>query len=268
MTSANFPFWRVVPAESGREGHYTLPVMLPATVGPEGAGHIMGGVALAAMIDAMELASGQPILWANVQFLSPTQHAEELQINCEQCGGGQSIGQWMAEAHVNGRPTHRLNASLGAREPSESQVFVTMPDVPSPDQCEPTIGPRWGAPGSLQDQIEMRLARQDPETGFNAVWVRNTSGFANDSGWLAVISDFFLGAHPKSANGGSSLDATFRFIQSSPAGWVLSVTQMGAIDRGVIHGQAQHFSQEGELLALSSQTGVLPRIAMDSVPGL
>ena len=259
MTLASFPFWRVVPSESGREGAYTLPVMLPATVGPEGAGHIMGGVALAAAIDAMELASGQPVLWAGIQFLSPTQHAEELHIHVEECGGGQSVGQWMAEANVNGRPTHRVNAALGAREPSEREIFVTKPDVPCPDECEPTGGPRWGAPGSLQDQIEMRLARQDPETGYNAVWVRNSSGFANDSGWLAVVSDFFLGTHPKSA-GGTSLDANFRFVQSAPPGWVLAVTQMGAIDRGVIHGQAQHFYEDGELLALSSQTGVLPRI--------
>lgn len=257
--AAGFPFWRVVPSSSAREGEYTLPVMLPATVGPEGAPHIMGGVALAAIIDAMELESQQPVLWANIQFLSPTQHAEELHIQCEQCGGGQSVGQWMAEANVNGRPTHRVSAALGAREPSERTIFAQKPQVPGPDECEPAGGPRWSAPGSLEDQIEMRLARQDPETGFNAVWVRNPSGFANDSGWLAVISDFFLGAHPKS-EGGSSLDATFRFVQSAPPGWVLSVTQMGAIDRGVIHGQAQHFSEDGQLLALSSQTGVLPRI--------
>lgn len=234
--------------------------MPPATVGPEGAPHIMGGVALAAIIDAMELASGQPILWANIQFLSPTQHAEELHITAAQCGGGQSVGQWMADAHVNGRPTHRVSASLGAREPSEKEVFISAPDLPGPDECKAAEGPRWSTPGSLEDQVEMRVACHDPVTGFNAVWVRSTSGFDNDAGWLALISDFFLGAHPKSARGGSSLDATFRFIQPAPTGWVLSVTQMGAIGRGVIHGQAQHFGEEGQLLALSSQTGVMPRI--------
>lgn len=219
----------------------------------------MGGVALAAVIDAMELASGQPILWANIQFLSPTQHAEELQITCEQCGGGQSVGQWMGDAHVNGRPTHRVSAALGAREPSPSQDFVEMPDVPGPDECAAMEEAKWSADGSLIDQFEMRIAKHDPDAGLNAVWVRNSAGFANDSGWLAIISDFFLGGHPQS-RGGFSLDANFRFVQSAPAGWVLSVTQMGAMSRGVIHGQAQHFSDDGKLLALSSQTGVLPRI--------
>lgn len=262
MRVANYPFWRVAPAQSGREGAYTLPIMLPATVGPEGAPHLMGGVALAAAMDAMELSSGQPILSAHVQFLSPTHHAEELHIQCEQYGGGQSIGQWYADAHVNGRPTHRFSASLGAREPCDGETFIAMPNVPAPDECEPSNDPRWGAEGSLFDQIEGRTALKDLDKGYIASWVRNTGGLANDSGWLALISDLFLGQHPRSY-GGASLDATFRFIQPSRPGWVLCVTQMGAVDRGVIHGSAQYFGEDGKLLALSSQTGVLPRIPLN-----
>ncbi len=256
MTIAKFPFWRVVPGN--REGEYILTVMPPATVGPEGAPHVMGGVALAAAIDALELASGLPILWANIQFLSPTQHAEELTIQCEQCGGGQSIGQWKADIYVNSRPTHRINAALGAREPSDRQVFCVMPDLPAPDQCDPKPLQRFGAPGSLYDQVEMRLARSDPENGFEAIWTRGRSGFDNDAGWVALISDFFLGSHPGTF-GGSSLDATFRFVQPAKPGWVLSVTEMAAFERGVAHGSARHFDEDGKLLAISSQTGVLPR---------
>ena len=46
MSVSRFPFWRVAPGE--RVGEFILPVMPPATVGPEGAPHVMGGVALAA----------------------------------------------------------------------------------------------------------------------------------------------------------------------------------------------------------------------------
>lgn len=155
---------------------------------------------------------------------------------------------------------------MGAREPSDQLLFAAMPKVPGPEDCDPTPGPRFGDPGSLYDQIDRRVAREDPEAGFQAVWTRNQSGFDNDAGWLAVVSDFFLGAHPKSW-GGSSLDATFRFIQSSPPGWVLSVTEMAAFDRGVAHGSARHFSEGGNLLALSSQTGVLPRIPRAELVG-
>jgi len=258
MVLAKFPFWRVVPAE--RAGTYTLPVMPPATVGPEGAPHVMGGVALAAALDAMSLESQLPPLWATIQFLSPTQHAEELQIRCEQCGGGQSVGQWQAEIFVNGRPTHRISAALGAREPSEQRIFAEMPDVPLPDDSEPIVERQFGDPGSLYDQLEWRRAAHDPNKGYLAMWTRNTAGLPADNGWLAIVSDFFLGAHPD-AWGGSSLDATFRFIQSAEPGWILSVTEMAAFDRGVAHGQARHFDEQGRLLAISSQTGVLPRIS-------
>ena len=257
--TARVPFWRVVPG--AREGEYILPVTPPATAGPEGAPHVMGGVSLAAAIDAMQLESGQDILWATIQFLAPTQHAEELTISCEQCGGGQSIGQWQAVIRSAGREVQRVAAALGAREPSEPRQFAAMPDVPGPgSMAAPPVDPLAGDTGLLAE-VERRTALQDSEQGIEAVWTRSRSGFANDAGWLAILSDFFLGAHPQS-RGGSSLDATFRFFRPAPAGWVLSVTQLAAFERGTVSGQARHFAEDGTLLAISSQTGVLPRIPM------
>lgn len=256
---ANYLFWRPIPGQ--RAGEYTLPVMPPATVGPEGAPHVMGGVALAAAVEALQAESGQPLLWANIQFLAPTQHAEELTIRCEQCGGGQAVGQWLAEIRVNGRLTHRVSAALGAREPSEQTIFASMPDVPGPDECGPVPETHHSVPGSLSDQIERHVARVDHDAGLQAIWTRSLAEFPVDACWMAILSDFFLGAHPQ-ARGGSSLDDTIRFIQGAEPGWVLSVTEMAAFDRGIVHGSARHFSEDGRLLAISSQTGVLPRIPL------
>ncbi|MHA7820917.1 MAG: acyl-CoA thioesterase [Erythrobacter sp.] len=260
MSVSQIPFWRCVPGSG--EGNYLLPVMPAATVGPEGAAHIMGGVALGALIDAMELDSELPLLFAQVQFLSPTQHAEELSIRCEPCGGGRAIAQYAAHAAVNGRPTHRASAALGAREPSELHLFAQMPDVPPPDQCEDVDG-RWSAPGGLGDQFDHRIAHEDNERGTQAVWTRSRAGFAVDAAWLAIVSDLFLGAHPGARGPGtSSLDAMLRFVQGCEPGWVLSVTEYAAFGRGVVHGSARHFSEDGRLLAISSQSGVLPRVPM------
>jgi len=225
----------------------------------------MGGVALGALVDAMELDAELPLLFAQVQFLSPTQHAEELTINCEQCGGGQSIAQYAATAYVNGRPTHRASAALGMREPPTQRQFIEMPELPKPDSC-PELTRDWAAPGGLVDQFEMRLAGEDNDRGFHAMWSRSRAGFANDAGWLAIISDFFLGSHPEAHGiGSSSLDAMFRFIQPGEPGWVLSVTEFAAFERGTVHGSARHFAEDGTLLAISSQTGVLPRIPMSEM---
>ena len=260
--AASIPFWRVVPGE--REGAYILPVMPAATVGPEGAPHVMGGVALAALIDAMELASELPLQYAQVQFLSPTQHAEQLDIACEPCGGGRAVVQFAAGATVNGRPTHRASAALGAREPSEQVLFAAMPDVPAPDASEERGHTYPVAPGGLLDQMDYRVAAEDTARGMQAIWTRSRAGFAVDAPWLAIISDFFLGAHPGSRGpGSSSLDAMLRFVQPCEPGWVLSVTEFGAFSRGVVHGSARHFSEDGRLLAISSQSGVLPRIPFE-----
>lgn len=256
MSAAKFPFWRVVPGQ--RPGDYLLPVMPPATAGPEGAPHIMGGVALAAIVDAMQLDSELPLLWAQVQFLGPTQHAEELVVEVEECGGGQAVAQYAASAHVNGRPTHRASGALGYREPCEQTLFAQMPEVPGPDAATP-VEISHSAPGGLPDQFEYRIALHDPERGIHATWTRSRADFAIDAGWLAIMSDLFLGAHP-ATRGGSSLDAMFRFVQGTEPGWVLSVTELAAFDRGVVHGAARHFAEDGRLLAISSQSGVLPRI--------
>ncbi|ABC64388.1 acyl-CoA thioesterase [Erythrobacter litoralis] len=258
MTTSKVPFWRCVPKEGA--GRFLLPIMPAATVGPEGAPHVMGGVALAALIDAMELESELPLQYAHVQFLSPTQHVEELEISCEQCGGGRAIAQYAASAHVNGRPTHRASAALGAREPSEQTLFAEMPDVPAPDESEERAHTYPVAPGGLLDQMDYRIAAEDNARGLQAIWTRSRAGFAVDAAWLAIISDFFLGAHPGARGpGSSSLDAMLRFVQPCEPGWVLSVTDFGAYSRGVVHGSARHFSEGGRLLAISSQSGVLPR---------
>ena len=259
MAAARFPFWRVVPGE--REGEFILPVMPPATTGPEGAPHVMGGVAHGAAIDALQLAAEQPLLWSHVQFLAPTTHAEELTIRCEQCGGGQSVGQWLAEVRVNGNLTHRISAALGAREPSEQTIFAAMPDVPGPAESQPLPPREWSQPGTLFDQFDLRVALEDDGVGKRVLWSRSNADFQPDSSWLAIVSDFFLGSHPAS-QGGRSLDDMFRFVASAEPGWVLSEIQLDSFNRGVVHGSSRHFSESGTLLAVSSQSGVLPRIPL------
>lgn len=249
------PFWRVVPDE--REDQYLLPVLPGAQVGHDRAQHIMGGVALGAIVDAMEIHSGLPLQYAHIQFLSPTNHAEELKLTCEQCGGGRAVAQYAGTASVNGRPTHRASAALGRRDPSEFTQFVEMPDVPPPEESTLLTHGEPGS-GSLIDQFEMRVAHADPEKALKIMWTRSTAGFPVDAGWLAIVSDFFLGAHPIAIQG-SSLDAMLRFIQGAEPGWVLSCVQLTSFEGGVAHGSARHFSQDGRLLAISSQSGVLPR---------
>ena len=153
------PFWQCGP--TGREGEYLLPVMPAATVGPEGAAHVMGGAALATAIDALQEESGQPLLWATIQFLAPSQNAQELTIQCEQVGGGRSIGQWIATVRMRDLVIQRVSAAVGAREPSEPRSFAAMPDVPPPDDLPEKLPDPNGSPSNLIGQVERRIAMED-----------------------------------------------------------------------------------------------------------
>lgn len=257
---AKTPFWHVIPGTA--EGQYHLPVTRPATVGPDGNPFVMGGAALAAAIDALEQVSSMPLIWATIQFLAPTHGADTLDITCTQLGGGRSIGQWAVDISAEGRHFQRISAAVGAREPSERYVFAQMPDVPKPDDVPAKLPDPNGSDDNLIGQVERRIAMEDADKGIEAVWARSRGGFALDAPFLALVSDFFLGAHPLTRTG-SSLDATFRFIQPAPPGWVLTVTELAAFERGTVSGHARHFAEDGTLLAISSQTGVLPRIPVE-----
>ena len=96
------------------------------------------------------------------------------------------------------------------------------------------------------------------EEGIEYLWVRALGGFPLNAGLLAIMADFFLGAHTRT-RGGTSLDNTFRLFATAPSGWVLNVTQFAGFDRGAVHGTVHQFAEDGTLLAMASQTGLLPK---------
>jgi len=54
-------------------------------------------------------------------------------------------------------------------------------------------------------------------------------------------------------------DNTLRVFSVEPTDWILSVTQMSGFRAGVAMGVTHQFTQDGQLLSTSSQTGLLPR---------
>jgi acyl-CoA thioesterase len=75
---------------------------------------------------------------------------------------------------------------------------------------------------------------------------------------LALTSDFFLGAHCLT-RGGTSLDNTFRLNALAETDWILCSTRLASFSNGAVHGSQCQFAQDGTLLSVSSQTGLLPR---------
>lgn len=217
----------------------------------------MGGVAMAAAIDALERATSKPLLWATIQFLNHGFLGDEIDINVEPVGGGRNVTQMMASLSKGNMVLQRVFGALGERPNGKGDVFVSMPEVPAPDDCPAKADDTFGRPDNLLAQFERRTAVEDNDSGYECMWMRPLFDAQVSAPLLALMSDFFLGAHP-ATRGGTSLDNTLRVHATAPTEWVLCVTQFAGFVRGAVHGSQHMFTHDGVLLTSSSQTGLLP----------
>lgn len=250
-------FW--IPRQSAEDPHrFSLEATSAACVGPPDQQFFMGGVAMAATVEAMERVTGKPLLWASMQFLSHGMLGDDIIIDLETMGGGRNIAQMGAKVRSGDRLLQQAIASLGGRDGYPKAQFTKAPDVPMPQDCPERGADAYGKPGNLLDQFEKRVALQDDETGAEYLWMRLRGGSEMSAGLLALLADFFLGAHSRT-RGGVSLDNNFRLVRRVPTQWVLNVTQLSAFGSGAVHGVIHQYSEDGHLMAVAGQTGLLPR---------
>ena len=228
-----------------------------ACVGPAGSEFIMGGVAQAAAIEAAETVSDKPLLWSTIQFVNAGLLNQSIDIEVEVLGGGRSISQVLVRLTVDGTVLQTMSAALGGRQGADRQ-FVSMPAVAAPEDCPIRTDLDHNNDQDLIAQFERRIAIEAPDDGLGAMWIRSNDGLPITAGLLAITSDFMLGLHPESFRG-TSLDNTFRIFSTRPTEWILCVTQMSGFRDGAAMGVTHQFTQDGQLLSVSSQTGLLPR---------
>ena len=228
-------------------------------VGPSDHQFFMGGVAMATAVEVLEHWSGKPLLWATIQFLNHGMLGDELFVEVERLSGGRSVIQAMVRMRRDdGVILQQTIAALGAREGEPDRQFATMPSVNPPEICPPKQSDSFEMPGNLIDQFERRTALEDPEAGLEYMWIKPKFGVEMSAPLLALMSDFFLGAHVRS-RGGTSLDNTFRPGAIKPTNWVLTTTQYSGFTKGSVSGAQYQFAEDGTVLSTSSQTGLLPR---------
>ena len=228
-----------------------------ACVGPAGSEFIMGGVAQAAAIEAAEIVSDKPLLWSTIQFVNAGLLNQSIDIEVEVLGGGRSISQVLVTLTADGKVLQTMSAALGGRQGIERQ-FVSMPTVAAPEECSIKTDLDHNNDQDLIAQFERRIAIEAPDDGLGAMWIRSKDALPITAGLLAITSDFMLGLHPESFRG-TSLDNTFRVFSTRPTEWILCVTQMSGFRDGAAMGVTHQFTQDGQLLSVSSQTGLLPR---------
>jgi len=237
---------------------YHLQAEARACVGLGEQAFFMGGVGMAAAIAALEHWSEKPLLWATIQFIDHGLLGDAFELELEKIGGGRNVIQAGARLKRGGDILQNMSAALGGRDNSPEHQFATMPDTRPPQDCDLKQDEAMSQPGNLIDQFERRTAMEDSEAGIEHMWIRPKFEVDISAPLLALMSDFFLGAHPRS-RGGTSLDNTFRLCSIHPTEWVLAVTHISSFTNGAVHGTQAQFAQDGTLLSVSSQTGLLPR---------
>ncbi|MEM1250587.1 MAG: hypothetical protein AAGK22_29750, partial [Acidobacteriota bacterium] len=157
-----------------------------------------------------------------------------------------------------------VHAALGARPEAASMPFARMPEVAKPEDCEPKPVGDDASPGNLFSQFERRLAQESDAEGRECLWFRAVEDPPLSTALLAIYADHMPGAI-RLTRGSTSLDCTLRFASLRPSRWVLAETRMEAVGPRLFHSSMNLFAEDGTLLAVASETGVLPRASRNEL---
>jgi acyl-CoA thioesterase len=242
---------------------WQLPVVARTT---GGRGSLFGGVGLAAGVVALQQATGKPIIWATGQYLSITQQPAVLDLEVLLPAIGRNVTQGRVVGHLGDKEIITILGACGARPSVAKGLWQTMPNAPSPEDCEPVA--RAHENDSLHQHVDVRVARG--MFGFsgtgtpsgddrNMLWAR-MPGVEHDAGALAIIADYkpsALGNALGRVTHCTSIDNTIRFANLGPSEWILCDNRIEFIGHGFGYGSVNMWSQTGELLATASQSMIV-----------
>jgi len=225
---------------------------------------LFGGCGLAAGVVALEEASGRPTIYAAAHYLSFAPLHSVLDVVVDLAVEGRRVTQARATASVDGREVLTVNEALGTGELTSPTPWLTMPDVPAPEDCRTRQMPsRFD--GSIFNYVETRIAlgrtfeELDGTEGspISALWIRVPNHLEPSAATLAIFGDFVTGgaSQPLGRNTmGRSLDNTIRVAVLVPTEWVLVEIHMHALSGGFSQGTGYLWSRDGTLLGTASQS--------------
>lgn len=227
---------------------------------------LFGGAGLACAVEAMQIASGRPAIWATAQYLSYVRPGSTIDIAVDLATVGRAITQARATISHDGREIITATAALGHRDGPSDQWAQPRP-VPPPEDCEPI--PHWNTDASIGGRFHFRPAhgyfgysptagRQ--EDGSLLFWMRPTDDVPIDRTVLAVMADFFTPGIRNATGkvlGGNSLDNTIRYGTLVETDWVLCDVFLEAIANGFTLGTMRIYARDGTLMASASQSMIL-----------
>lgn len=225
---------------------------------------LFGGCGLASGLVALEEASGRPTVWGSAQYLSYAPLGAEVTVHTDLAVVGGHVTQARATAYAEGREILTVNAALGTGELTAPSPWLTMPEVPDPEECPPRQLPQ-GLGNSIFQHVDSRVALgrtfeemdNTPGSPVSAIWARVPGHFEPSAATLAIFGDYVSGGATQPMGRrmmGRSLDNTIRVATLEPTEWVLCEIHMHALAGGFAQGTAYLWSRAGTLLATASQS--------------
>ncbi len=230
---------------------------------------LYGGAAIAASVEAAEVATSRTLQWVTTQFIGSPQPGDEIDIVVETGAAGRSTSQVEVVGSIAGRPMFTSLCALTARAVGNARAFIPPPDVPSAADCPEMNEPfTFSTAGTFFDHLERRVAAgkfgvdaiDQPQDGPLALWCR-IPGFGIGSpatqAFVADIVPMAVCAALGIAPGGTSLDNTVRVVDRDPSEWVLLSIRPEGYHQGIGHGSLDIWSEDGRLLGTAQQTCII-----------
>lgn len=233
-------------------------------------GFLFGGAGLAAGIEAMEAATGRPLVWASAQYLSYALPPSVVDLAVTVAVSGRQTAQARVVGRVGDQEIFTVNAALGVRGDTGGGAWARRPDVAPPDAC-PLRPPMGRHEGTITARIEVRPALVTSDAvdagggdgtwdgggdGRSALWVR-VPDLGVSAGTLAILGDwvpFGISRALGTRAGGNSLDNTIRILRLALTTWVLLDVRIQGVANGFGHGMVHLWGEDGGLLATASQS--------------
>ena len=230
---------------------------------------LYGGSAIAASIEAAEVATDRALQWVTTQFIGSPTPGDDVDIVVETGAAGRATSQIEVVGSIEGRPMYTSLCALTSKASGDSRQFAEMPTVSPPEECPDMSEPfAVDTEGTFFDHLERRVAAgawaldavDDPQRGPLRMWCRipdhpigspATQAFVADIIPLAVCAA--LGVGP----GGTSLDHTVRVIDRRPTEWVLLDARPDGYHQGIGHGSLDIWSEDGRLIGTAQQTCII-----------
>ena len=232
---------------------------------------LYGGAAVALSVAAAASRTGRDPVWMTTQFVSTATLGAPVELFVDVLAEGRRTSQVRVTATTD---TGVVFASLGAcgviRSEAMTGTFEHRPLVTPPEAGEAGFASRSDLDVGWHTATEVRTAEildhPDEGPGRLCLWLRRRDGGPVTpaiSAYLADLIPLSIARGCEVLGAGTSLDNTIRIGAAAETEWILLDMRPNLAIGGYGHGVANVWTEDGQLLAVASQTASMMALDVD-----